>query len=81
MKIRKDCDEVFPQIMVGTGDCIKDVSFVVVVSLAIFNKGMTRVIKTFETNVLVKSFLHIYTFFLGPALGNLPKVNKYTFKL
>ena len=26
-KIRKDCDEVFPQIMVGTGDCIKDVSF------------------------------------------------------
>ena len=25
-KLRKDCDEVFPQIMIGTGDCIKDVS-------------------------------------------------------
>ena len=27
-KIRKDCDEVFPQIIIGTGDCIKDVSFI-----------------------------------------------------
>jgi len=26
MKYKKDCDEVFPQIMIGTGDCIKDVS-------------------------------------------------------
>ena len=25
-KIKKDCDEVFPQIIIGTGDCIKDVS-------------------------------------------------------
>ena len=23
--LRKDCDEVFPQIIIGTGDCIKDV--------------------------------------------------------
>ena len=26
-QIKKDCDEVFPQIIIGTGDCIKDVSF------------------------------------------------------
>ena len=25
-QIKKDCDEVFPQIIIGTGDCIKDVS-------------------------------------------------------
>ena len=25
-QLRKDCDEVFPQIIIGTGDCIKDVS-------------------------------------------------------
>ena len=24
-QLRKDCDEVFPQIIIGTGDCIKDV--------------------------------------------------------
>jgi len=26
-KIRKDCDEVFPQIIIGTGDCIKDLDY------------------------------------------------------
>merc|ERR1711953_1481440 len=26
-KIKKDCDEVFPQIIIGTGDCIKDLDF------------------------------------------------------
>merc|ERR1711862_1091451 len=25
--LRKDCDEVFPQIIIGTGDCIKDLDF------------------------------------------------------
>ena len=27
MKYRKDCDEVFPGIIVGNGECIKDVRF------------------------------------------------------
>merc|ERR1712154_276236 len=26
-QIKKDCDEVFPQIIIGTGDCIKDLDF------------------------------------------------------
>jgi len=26
-QLRKDCDEVFPQIIIGTGDCIKDLDF------------------------------------------------------
>merc|ERR1712110_489522 len=25
-QIKKDCDEVFPQIIIGTGDCIKDLT-------------------------------------------------------
>merc|ERR1712083_942030 len=27
MKYKKDCDEIFPQIMIGTGDCIKDLDY------------------------------------------------------
>ena len=27
MKYRKDCDEVFPGIIVGNGECIKDVRY------------------------------------------------------
>ena len=26
LALKKDCDEVYPQIIIGTGDCIKDVS-------------------------------------------------------
>merc|ERR1712227_134121 len=26
-RLKKDCDEVFPQIIIGTGDCIKDLDF------------------------------------------------------
>ena len=29
MKYRKDCDEVFPGIIVGNGECIKDVRLIV----------------------------------------------------
>ena len=28
MKYRKDCDEVFPGIIVGNGECIKDVRYI-----------------------------------------------------
>ena len=28
MKYRKDCDEVFPGIIVGNGECIKDVRII-----------------------------------------------------
>jgi len=46
MKIRKDCDEVFPQIMVGTGDCIKDLDF-------LLDLGVTHIINTSEQDVRI----------------------------
>merc|ERR1712106_1276973 len=45
-KIRKDCDEVFPQIMVGTGDCIKDLDY-------LLDLGITHIINTSEQDVRI----------------------------
>merc|ERR1711892_583756 len=46
IKIRKDCDEVFPQIMVGTGDCIKDLDY-------LLDLGITHIINTSEQDVRI----------------------------
>merc|ERR1711942_546187 len=45
-KLRKDCDEVFPQIMIGTGDCIKDLDFML-------DLGVTHVINTGEQEIRI----------------------------
>jgi len=44
--LRKDCDEVFPQIMVGTGDCIKDLDYML-------DLGITHIINTAEQDVRI----------------------------
>ena len=43
LRIKRDCDEVFPQIIIGSGDTIKNVSKI------IFDKTVSEVYKfTFE---------------------------------
>merc|ERR1712059_52573 len=44
MKARKDCDEVFPGILIGTGDCIKDLGYML-------DLGVTHIINTAEQDV------------------------------
>jgi len=44
--LRKDCDEVFPQIIIGTGDCIKDLDFML-------DLQVTHVINTSEQDVRI----------------------------
>jgi len=44
MKLRKDCDEVFPQIIIGSGDCIKDLDFML-------DLQVTHIINTCEQEV------------------------------
>merc|ERR1712154_666928 len=44
MKYKKDCDEVFPQIMIGTGDCIKDLDY-------LLDLGVTHIINTSESEI------------------------------
>lgn len=46
MKIRKDCDEVFPGILIGTGDCIKDLDYML-------DLGVTHIINTAEQDIRI----------------------------
>ena len=58
MKYRKDCDEVFPGIIVGNGECIKDVRYiffsigpdVTFIGAIMFLVLMTHARKKFLTN-------------------------------
>merc|ERR1712098_413422 len=43
-KQRKDCDEVFPGIIIGNGDCIKDMDYML-------DLGVTHVINTAEHEI------------------------------
>jgi len=45
-KIKKDCDEVFPGIIIGSGDCIKDLDYML-------DLGVTHIINTAEQDTRI----------------------------